>query len=44
MKYLLNIEDLGWWKRVKIKALKEGQSIRKIILSLLDRWLSGGTQ
>jgi len=41
MKYLLNIADPGWWKRIKIHAAKEGKSIRKIICDLLTGWLKG---
>lgn len=41
MTYLLRDIDPDFWRRVKVKAAKEGVPIRSLLLSLLLAWLGG---
>uniref|UniRef100_A0A6M3LF37 Uncharacterized protein n=1 Tax=viral metagenome TaxID=1070528 RepID=A0A6M3LF37_9ZZZZ len=41
MKYLLRIEDDGFWRKVRLKALREGRTVKAVILGFLVRWLRG---
>lgn len=39
MNYLLTAIDPDLWKRVRMKALDEGMSVKEVILTLLLRWV-----
>lgn len=38
--YIMKGLDADWWQRVKEKALKQQQSVKDIIVSLLTEWLA----
>jgi len=41
MNYFLRIKDEKGWREARIKALKEGVSLRAMIEALLKSWVAG---